>query len=72
MPHAVPLALVTEKVTDSVRVALSAAGWVVTPVETITSAHPSIAEERWRDNYSKLHLFALQVQPCAHARVRAA
>ncbi len=29
-------------------------------VDTITSMHPSVVEERWRDNYSKLHLFSLQ------------
>jgi len=67
VPHAAPLALVTEKVTETVRVALAAAGWGVMAVDAITSAHPSVGEERWRDNYSKLHLFALQVEPCAAA-----
>lgn len=69
VPHAEPLALVTEKVTASVRQALAVAGWSVISVETITSNHPSVVEERWRDNYSKLHLFSLQVLPRAWPRV---
>ena len=60
MPDAQPVALVTEKVSDSVQEALQVAGWAVMSVDTITSMHPSVVEERWRDNYSKLHLFALQ------------
>ena len=69
VPQAEPLALVTEKVTASVRQALAVAGWSVISVETITSNHPSVVEERWRDNYSKLHLFSLQVLPRAWPRV---
>jgi hypothetical protein len=56
-------------VTASVRQALANAGWSVISVETITSNHPSVVEERWRDNYSKLHLFSLQVLPRAWPRV---
>ncbi len=59
MPDAHAVALVTEKVSESVREQLAAAGWSVTSVQTITSMHPDVVEDRWRDNYSKLHLFAL-------------
>jgi hypothetical protein len=59
VPDAHAVALVTEKVSDSVRQELAAAGWSVTSVQTITSVHPSVVEDRWRDNYSKLHSFAL-------------
>jgi hypothetical protein len=61
LSNTVPLALVTEKVTESVRNALDEAGWGIVAVDTITSNHPSVVEERWRDNYSKIHLFALLV-----------
>jgi len=60
VPDAQPVALVTEKVSENVQDALAAAGWGVMSVDTITSMHPNVVEDRWRDNYSKLHMFALQ------------
>jgi hypothetical protein len=72
LPDAATVALVTEKVTENVRDALAAAGWIVILVDTITSTHSSVVEERWRDNYSKLHLFALQVPRRANFIARSA
>ncbi len=72
LPDATTVALVTEKVTENVRDALAAAGWSVILVDTITSTHSSVVEERWRDNYSKLHLFALQVHRPANFLARSA
>ena len=72
LPDAATVALVTEKVSENVGHALAAAGWSVILVETITSTHSSVVEERWRDNYSKLHLFALQVPRRANFLARSA
>ena len=72
LPGAATVALVTEKVSEIVGHALAAAGWSVILVETITSTHSSVVEDRWRDNYSKLHLFALQVPRIANFLARSA
>lgn len=53
------ICIVTEAVSASARKHLEVAGWEVVVVSTIESNSSDIVEEKWRQQFSKLHLFSL-------------
>ena len=53
------ICLVTESVSESARGRLQAAGWDLFPVSAIESDSSDIVEEKWRQQFTKLHLFSL-------------
>jgi hypothetical protein len=53
------ICMVTESVSDSARMRLKAAGWELFAVSAIESDSSDIVEEKWRQQFTKLHLFSL-------------
>jgi hypothetical protein len=53
------ICLVTESVSASSRKRLEVAGWEIFPVSVIESNSSDIVEEKWRQQFTKLHLFSL-------------
>lgn len=53
------ICMVTESVSHSARMSLEAAGWELFPVAAIESDSSDVVEEKWRQQFTKLHLFSL-------------
>jgi hypothetical protein len=51
--------LVTQSVSASARRNLQAAGWELISVDVIESSSRDVVEEKWRQQFTKLHLFSL-------------
>jgi hypothetical protein len=53
------ICLVTQSVSASARRNLQAAGWQLISVDVIESSSRDVVEEKWRQQFTKLHLFSL-------------
>jgi hypothetical protein len=53
------ICLVTEGVSSAARMQLEVAGWEIISVRAIESSSADIVEEKWRQQFTKLHLFSL-------------
>ncbi len=52
------ICIVTESVSESARKILETAGWEVILVSTIETDSSDVVEEKWRQQFTKLHLFS--------------